>query len=71
VRIGDSMGRMNVRGHRWTTQSRTLNQLVEGSSPSRLTGNVRAIKNQSRANRRGSFVHDEMAAESVQKYVER
>ena len=49
----------------------TLNQLVEGSSPSRLTRDVRATKNKCRASGRGFFVLDEMAAESVQKYVER
>jgi hypothetical protein len=49
----------------------TLNQLVEGSSPSRLTGNVKATKNQSRASWRGSSYLGEMsAAESVRNYVE-
>jgi hypothetical protein len=49
----------------------TLNQLVEGSSPSRLTGNDKATKNQSRAEWRGSSVPGEkFAAESVQNNVE-
>ena len=56
----------------WTTQGETLNQLVEGSSPSRLTGNDRATKKESRAKWRGSLFPREIAAtESVQKYVER
>jgi len=65
------MRRMDSCGLPWTNQARTLNQLVEGSSPSRLTGNVKATKNQSRASWRGSSYLGEMsAAESVRNYVE-
>jgi hypothetical protein len=50
----------------------TLNQLVEGSSPSRLTRKVRATKKQNRANWRGSvLLGATFAAASVQKNVER
>ena len=50
----------------WMVQWETLNQLVEGSSPSRLTGNVRATNSQSRAEWRGSSVPGgQFAAESV------
>jgi hypothetical protein len=38
-----------------TNLRETLNQLVEGSSPSRLTGNVKAPRKESRAKWRGSF----------------
>ena len=55
----------------WTTQARTLNQLVEGSSPSRLTNDLRGNKRPSRATRRGSTVLSEQpATESVLKNVE-
>jgi hypothetical protein len=54
-----------------TGQRETLNQLVEGSSPSRLTGNDKETKNQSRAEWRGSSVPGErFAAESVRNNVE-
>jgi hypothetical protein len=50
----------------------TLNQLVEGSSPSRLTRNVRLTKKQNRANWRGSVLPGAtFVAASVQKNVER
>ncbi|MDF2761674.1 MAG: hypothetical protein K0S83_408, partial [Thermomicrobiales bacterium] len=49
----------------------TLNQLVEGSSPSRLTNDLRGNKRPSRATRRGSSVLSEQpATESVLKNVE-
>jgi len=54
MRILDFMGEMDVHGPLRTNQSRTLNQLVEGSSPSRLTGHTKGTKRQSRANWRGS-----------------
>ena len=44
----------------------TLNQLVEGSSPSRLTELLRETKTESRAHRRGSsVVREEVATRSV------
>jgi hypothetical protein len=43
----------------------TLNQLVEGSSPSRLTGNIKATDNRSRAKWRGSPFPDEMFAAKI------
>ena len=55
-----------------TRVGRTLNQLVEGSSPSRLTRNIRALRNQSRAKWRGSiFSERNFAFEAVRKNVER
>ncbi len=41
---------------RWMVHRQTLNQLVEGSSPSRLTKHRTGKKGQSRASRRGSSV---------------
>jgi len=58
---------INALAYNWT---RFQKQLVEGSSPSRLIGNVKATKNQSRASWCGSSYLGEMsAAESVRNYV--
>jgi hypothetical protein len=49
----------------------TLNQLVEGSSPSRLTSHINDSKRQSRANWRGTFfLSGEFSLESVRKNVD-
>jgi hypothetical protein len=49
----------------------TLNQLVEGSSPSRLTGHFKGTQSLSRANWRGSSVPATgFPIESVRKNVE-
>jgi hypothetical protein len=60
------MGELDSRGRLWTTQTRTLNQLVEGSSPSRLTELLREPKTESRADERGSsVVREDVATRSV------
>jgi hypothetical protein len=50
----------------WTVQCETLNQLVEGSSPSRLTELFKESMTESRADGRGSsVVREEVATRSV------
>jgi hypothetical protein len=56
MKILDFMGEMDFRGRLWTTQARTLNQLVEGSSPSRLTQHLTEAMTEGRALMRGSSV---------------
>jgi hypothetical protein len=50
----------------WTMQRETHNQLVEGSSPSRLTDDLKRINGLSRARWRGSsLLGEQLAAESM------